>query len=78
MEVIVMQQHLLAGEDPATLDVGEIRHWIRVYTQAWKTARRAGLLAAAHRFRRRLEYWTARLAELAPPPAELRAMRGSA
>lgn len=73
-----MQQHLLSGEDPDTLDLGEIRHWIRVYTQAWRTARRAGLMAAAHRFRRRLEYWTARLAELAPPSAELRAERGMA
>ncbi|HZS14503.1 MAG TPA: hypothetical protein VFC09_07895 [Candidatus Dormibacteraeota bacterium] len=59
-----MNQHLLAGEDPETRDLGEIRHWIRVYTQAWKTARRAGLLNAAQRFRRRLEYWTTRHAEL--------------
>jgi hypothetical protein len=72
-----MQQHLLSGEDPDTTDVGEIRHWIRVYSQAWKTARRAGLLSAAHRFRRRLEFWTARLAELAPPSAELRLLRGA-
>jgi hypothetical protein len=57
-------QHLLVGEDPETRDLGEIRHWIRVYTQAWKTARRAGLLNAAHRFRSRLEYWTARHADL--------------
>lgn len=59
-----MTQHLLCGEDPDTRDLGEIRHWIRVYTQAWKTARRAGLLQAAHRFRRRLEFWTTRHAEL--------------
>ena len=59
-----MQQVLLVGEDSDTVDVGEIRHWIRVYSQAWKTARRAGLLSAAHRFRRRLEYWTERHAEL--------------
>ncbi len=59
-----MTQHLLSGEDPDTRDLGEIRHWIRVYTQAWKTARRAGLLNAAHRFRRRLEFWTSRHAEL--------------
>jgi hypothetical protein len=59
-----MTQHLLAGENPETRDLGEIRHWIRVYTQAWKTARRAGLLSAAQRFRRRLEFWTARHAEL--------------
>ena len=32
-----MTQHLLVGEDPDTRDLGEIRHWIRVYTQAWKT-----------------------------------------
>jgi len=72
-----MQQHLLSGEDPDTTDVSEIRHWIRVYSQAWKTARRAGLLSAAHRFRRRLEFWTTRLAELAPPSAELRVLRGA-
>jgi hypothetical protein len=59
-----MTQHLLVGEDPDTRDLGEIRHWIRVYTQAWKTARRAGLLNAANRFRRRLEFWTTRHAEL--------------
>ena len=59
-----MTQHLLTGEDPETRDLGEIRHWIRVYTQAWKTARRAGLLNASQRFRRRLEFWTARHAEL--------------
>jgi hypothetical protein len=59
-----MQQVLLSGEDEDTVDVGEIGHWIRVYAQAWKTARRAGLLSAAHRFRRRLEFWTARQAEL--------------
>ena len=64
-----MDQHLLTGENPETHDLGEIRHWIRVYTQAWRTARRAGLLGAAHRFRRRLEYWTTRHADLmAPPP----------
>jgi hypothetical protein len=64
MEVIDMDQHLLTGEDPETRDLGEIRHWIRVYTQAWKTARRAGLLSAAQRFRRRLEFWTTRHADL--------------
>lgn len=62
-----MEQVLLVGEDVDTVDVGEIRHWIRVYTQAWKTARRAGLLSAAHRFRRRLEFWTSRHAELMHP-----------
>jgi len=70
-----MEQHLLSGEDPDTRDISEIRHWIRVYTQAWRTARRSGLVAAAHRFRRRLEFWTERLAELAPPSPELRALR---
>jgi len=68
-----VQQVLLVGENLETADVGEIRHWIRVYSQAWKTARRAGLLSAAHRFRRRLEYWTERNAELvrssSVPPA---------
>jgi hypothetical protein len=59
-----MEQVLLVGEDDETLDVGEVRHWIRVYTQAWKTARRSGLVHASHRFRRRLEYWTTRHAEL--------------
>jgi hypothetical protein len=59
-----MDQHLLVGEDPDTRDLGEVRHWIRVYTQAWKTARRAGLLSASQRFRRRLEFWTARHASL--------------
>ena len=59
-----MNQHLLAGEDPDTRDLGEIRYWIRVYTQAWKTARRAGLLNASLRFRRRLDFWTTRHAEL--------------
>lgn len=60
----MLQQVLLVGEDLDTVDAGEVRHWIRVYSQAWKTARRAGLLSAAHRFRRRLEYWTERHAEL--------------
>ena len=59
-----MEQVLLVGEDTNTVDVGEVRHWIRVYSEAWKTARRAGLLSAAHRFRRRLEFWTDRYAEL--------------
>jgi hypothetical protein len=59
-----MTQHLLVGEDPDTRDLGEVRHWIRVYTQAWKTARRAGLLNASLRFRRRLEFWTTRHAHL--------------
>jgi hypothetical protein len=64
-----VDQHLLVGEDPETRDLGEIRHWIRVYTQAWKTARRAGLLNAAHRFRRRLEFWTTRHADIMSRPA---------
>jgi hypothetical protein len=59
-----MTQHLLVGEDPETRDLGEIRHWIRVYTQAWKTARRAGLVSASQRFRHRLEFWTTRHAHL--------------
>lgn len=59
-----MDQHLLVGEDPETRDLGEVRHWIRVYTQAWKTARRAGLVSASQRFRRRLDFWTSRHAVL--------------
>ncbi len=59
-----MEQVLLVGEDVDTHDLGEARHWIRVYTQAWKTARRSGLVHASHRFRRRLEFWTERHAEL--------------
>ncbi len=62
-----MQEVLLMDEDSDTADIGEIRHWIRVYSQAWKTARRAGLLSASHRFRRRLEFWTERHAELMRP-----------
>lgn len=59
-----MDQHLLVGEDPETRDLGEVRHWIRVYTQAWKTARRAGLVSASQRFHRRLDFWTSRHATL--------------